>query len=47
VGKPTGKVHLVDREGDGKIAIRWILGKWDVKMLIGWIWLRILLIGRL
>jgi len=42
-----GNVNLVDREGDGRIALRWMLGKWVVKMGSGWNWLRILASGGL
>jgi len=30
VGKPEGKDHMVDPGVNGKIILRWILGKWDV-----------------
>jgi hypothetical protein len=32
--------HLVDRDVDGKIKLRWIFRKWDVEILTGSIWFR-------
>jgi len=33
--------HLGDPGVDGRIILRWIFSKWDVKEWIGLIWLRI------
>jgi hypothetical protein len=39
--------HLDDREVDGRIILRLILGKYVVRMAGGWNWLRIVSNGRL
>jgi len=40
-----GNLREGDRLGDpgidGRIILRWILGKWDVGVWTGWSWLRI------
>jgi hypothetical protein len=41
VGKPEGKRPLGRPGIDGKIALRWILGKQVLGIWIGLIWLRI------
>ena len=41
VGKPEGRDHLEDASVDGRIILRWIFRKWDVKALTSWIWIRI------
>jgi hypothetical protein len=41
VAKREGKKHLQDPGLDGRIIIRWIFRKWDVKTWIGLNWLRI------
>jgi hypothetical protein len=40
VGKLEGKNHLQDLGIDGRIVLRWILGKYDFG-LIGFTWFRI------
>jgi hypothetical protein len=35
VGKTLGRVNFEDREGDRKITLRCILGKWVMKMRSG------------
>jgi len=40
VGKPEGKNHLEDPGVDGKIILRWIFRKWDVRAWTGSVWLR-------
>ena len=45
VGKPEGKNHLVDPGVDGRIILRWIFRKWDVRIWTGLIWLRIGIVG--
>jgi hypothetical protein len=32
VGKPAGKHYLEDKEGDGKMILRWIIGRWFVRI---------------
>jgi len=39
--------HLGDRGVDGRIILRWIFRKWDLKAWTGLIWLRIGTDGRL
>ena len=41
VGKPEGNSHLEDPGVDGKVTLRWIFTKWDVRAWAGLIWLRI------
>jgi len=41
VGKPEGKNHLEDPGIDGKIVLRWIFRKWDVRAWTESIWLRV------
>jgi len=41
VGKPEGKNHLEDPGLDGRILLRWISRKWDVRVWTGSSWLRI------
>jgi len=40
VGKPEGKNHLEDPGVDGRITLRWIFRKWDVRTWTGSMWLR-------
>jgi hypothetical protein len=40
VEKPEGKRHLEDPGVDGRIILRWILGKWDVGLCTRSSWLR-------
>jgi hypothetical protein len=41
VGKPEGKRPLKDRGVHGRIILKVFLNKWDMKVWIGLIWLRI------
>jgi hypothetical protein len=41
VVKPEGKNHLKDPRVDGRIILRWIFRKWDVRAWTGLMWLRI------
>ena len=41
VGKPEEKRHLEDPNVDGRIILRLIFRKWDVKSWTGLMWLRI------
>jgi len=41
VGIPEGKDHLRDSGVDGRIILRWIFRKWDVRVWTGSTWLRI------
>ena len=41
VGEPEGNNHLKDPSVDGRITLRWIFRKWDVRVRTGSIWLRI------
>ena len=41
LGKPEGKSHLSDPGVDGRIILRWIFRKWDVRVWTGSSWLRI------
>jgi len=38
--------HLEDQGLDGRIILRWIFRKWDVRAWIRSIWLRIWAVGR-
>jgi hypothetical protein len=37
VGKYLGKIYLEDQEVEGRITIRWILGRWAVRMGLKWL----------
>jgi hypothetical protein len=39
-GKPERKNHLEDPGVDGRIILRWIFRKWDVRAWTGLMWLR-------
>ena len=41
VGKPEGKSHWGDQDGDGRIILRWIFRKLEGVVGTGWSWLRI------
>ena len=41
VGKPEGKRPFGDPGVDGRIILRWIFRKWDVRVWTGLSWLRI------
>jgi hypothetical protein len=41
VGKPEGRNHLEDLGVDGRILLRWIFRKWDVRAWTGSMWLGI------
>jgi hypothetical protein len=41
VEKPQGENHSEDPNIDGRIILRWIFRKWDVRAWTGSIWLRI------
>jgi len=41
VGKPEGKIHLEDPGIDGRIILRWLFRKWDVRSWTGLSWLTI------
>jgi len=41
VAKPKRKNHLVNTGLDGRIILRWISRKWDVRAWTGSSWLRI------
>ena len=41
MGKHEERGHLGDPGIDGRIILRWILRKWDVRARTGLIWLRI------
>jgi len=47
VGKPEGKKPLGRPRVDGRIILRWIFRKWDVRVWTGSIWLRIGTVGGL
>ena len=40
-GRPRVRVHLEDLGIDGRIILKWMLGKWDGEAWAGLIWLRI------
>jgi hypothetical protein len=40
VGKPEERSHLEDQGVDGRIILRWIFGRWDLRAWTGLIWLR-------
>ena len=40
-GKSEGKNHLGDPGADGRIILRWIFRKWNVRVWTGSRWLRI------
>jgi hypothetical protein len=39
-GNLRGRYHLEDPGVDGRIILRWIFRKWDVRVWAGSIWLR-------
>ena len=41
VGKPRRKDHLGDPGVDGRIILRWIFRKWDLRLRTGSSWHRI------
>jgi hypothetical protein len=41
VGNPEGKYHLGDPDVDGRIILRRIFRKWNVRIWTGSSWLRI------
>jgi hypothetical protein len=47
VGKPEGRSYSEDKFVDGRIILKWILGKYGWEVWIGFIWLRIGTGGRL
>ena len=47
MGKPEGKKPLGRPRVDGRIILRWIFRKWDVRVWTGSIWLRIGTVGGL
>ena len=40
VGKPERKNHFEDPGVDGRIILRWIFKKWDMRTWAGSLWLR-------
>jgi hypothetical protein len=40
VENPEGKNHLEEATVDGRVILRWIFMKWNVRALSGLIWLR-------
>ena len=47
VGKFTERNSLEDLSKDGRIILKWILQKWNGRLLTGFIWVRIVTIDRL
>jgi hypothetical protein len=41
VGKPEGRRQWRDPDVDGRVILRWIFRKWDVRVWTGSRWLRI------
>ena len=41
VGTHNGREHLEDLHIDGRMILKWIFKKWDVKAWTGLLWLRI------
>jgi len=41
VGKPEERDHWRDRGVDGRIILRWVFRKWDLRAWTGSSWLRI------
>ena len=39
-GKPEESISLGSSGVDGRIILRWMFGKWDVRVLTGSSWLR-------
>jgi hypothetical protein len=42
-----GRDNLEDLGIDGRILLEWILGKWNRKVLVGFIWMRLRTSGGL
>jgi hypothetical protein len=36
-GKPEGRDHWGDPGIDGRIVLRWIFRKWDVRYVLNWV----------
>jgi hypothetical protein len=45
VGKPEAKITRENVDADWKIMLEWIINKCDVRVWIGFMWLRILVAG--